>query len=173
MECSICYGETDDTVLKTKCNHIFHRECIKEWMREISNKWKLIVSIPSSKRCAPFCPYCRKRIDYLALLQGEIKESGVHVSLYQVQQEQRIAAEKHKIANKNISKGLVVAKHCTKNKYIKSKPKMKAKPRKKCAATTRKGTICKNSRNPKYGKYCGIHINLYKTEIANLETLTN
>ena len=48
-ECLICidnFNEEDD-IVKIKCNHIFHKNCIKSWLCEESNK----------------CPVCRISID--------------------------------------------------------------------------------------------------------------
>ena len=43
--CSICY-ETADNLIATKCNHVFHRDCINIWIND--------------KRI--FCPMCRKNL---------------------------------------------------------------------------------------------------------------
>jgi len=168
--CSICYTDVDGNVgHKTKCNHVFHKDCIKSWMEAISDKWQKLGGVTSESKCAPICPYCRQRIKYLKPEPGEKEKPGVHVSLYQLQQEKRIRARKNKIAKQNTSKGMVVAKHCTKNKYIKSKAKMKAKPKPKCIATTNKGTPCRNAQNPKWGKYCGTHKKHFLEAAAALE----
>ena len=44
-KCTICMMkfEEEDMVSKLKCNHIFHEDCIKEWLKEYSYK----------------CPVCR------------------------------------------------------------------------------------------------------------------
>jgi hypothetical protein len=48
-ECLICLEifEKDDLLLKIKCNHIFHSDCIKSWLCKESNK----------------CPVCRIDVD--------------------------------------------------------------------------------------------------------------
>jgi hypothetical protein len=48
-ECLICIQEfnDDDEVTKITCNHIFHKNCIKNWVCEESNK----------------CPICRIEVD--------------------------------------------------------------------------------------------------------------
>ena len=48
-ECLICIENfnDDDDVIKIPCNHIFHKNCIKSWVCEESNK----------------CPICRVEID--------------------------------------------------------------------------------------------------------------
>jgi hypothetical protein len=44
MNCSICLNEINDKdKYKTKCNHIFHEECIEFWYRKSQS-----------------CPLCRK-----------------------------------------------------------------------------------------------------------------
>ena len=50
IECSICLNEIDveDTVLKLDCEHIFHKECLKDWYLKSENK---------------NCPICREEID--------------------------------------------------------------------------------------------------------------
>jgi len=49
MECLICTEEfiEKDNIKKIKCNHLFHTECIKQWLCKESNK----------------CPICRIEID--------------------------------------------------------------------------------------------------------------
>jgi hypothetical protein len=45
MDCSICFEELGDDVVTTECNHLFHRQCIRNWLREHSS-----------------CPLCRSVI---------------------------------------------------------------------------------------------------------------
>ena len=54
--CSICLlkYEDEDDIIVLKCTHIFHKECVNEWLKNNSNK----------------CPVCREVVsegtpDYL------------------------------------------------------------------------------------------------------------
>ena len=48
QDCSICLGEyfIDDEVIKIKCNHIYHKDCIIKYLKEYGYK----------------CPVCRSEI---------------------------------------------------------------------------------------------------------------
>lgn len=41
-ECAICLDDVEDNSLKTKCNHLFHKGCIQDWIKKHNN-----------------CPMCR------------------------------------------------------------------------------------------------------------------
>lgn len=53
--CVICFEDfTDEVMLSmTECNHIFHKECLKEWV-------KVRLREPAPQR--PECPNCRTTI---------------------------------------------------------------------------------------------------------------
>ncbi len=44
-ECSICLSESDYQFIKTRCNHIFHKECIDVWLNQHNS-----------------CPFCRQTV---------------------------------------------------------------------------------------------------------------
>ncbi|TNV81907.1 hypothetical protein FGO68_gene10644 [Halteria grandinella] len=48
LTCCICFEELSDEVMirETPCQHIFHSECIMEWIK--------------AKFPKPDCPYCRE-----------------------------------------------------------------------------------------------------------------
>jgi hypothetical protein len=46
-ECSICYENNKDNLITSSiCNHIFHKNCINEWLANNNT-----------------CPYCRKKFN--------------------------------------------------------------------------------------------------------------
>ena len=49
MECSICYELLNNEIIKTNCNHTFHKECLNKWLK-----------------IRQTCPYCNQklRIEY-------------------------------------------------------------------------------------------------------------
>ena len=47
-DCSICINELDNNVVKTKCNHFYHKDCINELINHGHDK----------------CPYCRNELEY-------------------------------------------------------------------------------------------------------------
>lgn len=60
-DCGICGLSIDDKFSYTlKCNHIFHYECL---MKSFQNT-------PKFKKEMNHCPYCRKKSDYLPLVNG-------------------------------------------------------------------------------------------------------
>ena len=38
VNCSICCDKVDKNSIKLKCNHYYHKDCIKEWLCNYSNK---------------------------------------------------------------------------------------------------------------------------------------
>jgi SUMO ligase MMS21 Smc5/6 complex component len=48
IDCSICISALikDDEIIKTKCNHTFHKDCIIKYLKEYNNK----------------CPICRTEV---------------------------------------------------------------------------------------------------------------
>ena len=53
INCSICCDCIDNNAIKLKCNHYYHKDCIKEWLCNYSNK----------------CPNCKDEV-----FQGILKE---------------------------------------------------------------------------------------------------
>ena len=48
QECSICVESLNDNIaIKLKCNHIFHKKCLEEWLKKSKNK---------------DCPLCRMKV---------------------------------------------------------------------------------------------------------------
>jgi hypothetical protein len=48
-DCPICANELEQDVFKLKaCSHLFHKECITQWVRTCNNNFK-----------TPKCPLCR------------------------------------------------------------------------------------------------------------------
>ena len=52
--CAICFSELNDDPVKLKCNHIFHSECIKEWVKSSAT-----------------CPICRYNIFMCSNCNGQ------------------------------------------------------------------------------------------------------
>jgi len=46
VNCSICCDEIKDNAIKLKCNHYYHKDCIKKWLCNYSNK----------------CPNCKEEV---------------------------------------------------------------------------------------------------------------
>lgn len=63
-ECSICLSKVNKPMCKTKCGHIFHITCLKEWLKKNIT-----------------CPLCREKIlpadpdDVLCLILGNIMDN--------------------------------------------------------------------------------------------------
>ena len=62
-ECCICMEEFNrlDTIVETKCRHIFHKNCCREWLRQSRT-----------------CPVCRA--DIPSTVEGSANESGIEMS---------------------------------------------------------------------------------------------
>jgi len=62
-ECCICMEEFNrlDTIVETKCRHIFHKNCCREWLRQSRT-----------------CPVCRA--DIPSTVEGSVNESGIEMS---------------------------------------------------------------------------------------------
>tara|TARA_B110000208_G_C11783628_1_gene434768 strand:+ start:2204 stop:2533 length:330 start_codon:yes stop_codon:yes gene_type:complete len=51
-QCSICLEENNiKKSFKLKCNHIFHRECIKKWYKQVNNNYEYTLEFT--------CPLCK------------------------------------------------------------------------------------------------------------------
>lgn len=118
-ECAICgllLNEKYTYKLK-ECNHVFHYECLmKTFETNYSNKNR--------------CPYCRKKCEYLPLVNGLKKIiPGIHCELKKISEKE-----------KNDFK----LKYANKCKYVFKKGKNKDKP---CGCKCKLGY-----------EYCGKHI---------------
>ena len=62
VTCSICFDEIDNKneTVSLKCNHIYHKKCIKPWCNELHRK---------NKPCT--CPMCREKLE-----EKELKQLG-------------------------------------------------------------------------------------------------
>ena len=66
--CSICGEENNDCFHTLKCNHTFHYNCLFQSFKSMRNN---------------HCPYCRKKTNYLPLINGLRKViPGVHCNMF-------------------------------------------------------------------------------------------
>ena len=63
-ECCICMGDFNDEeiILKTKCSHVFHKDCLKSWLVSIER-----------------CPICREYLNEPS--QSSIASDDEHIAL--------------------------------------------------------------------------------------------
>ena len=74
--CDLDKNDNDQIIIKTKCNHLFHYDCLK-----IShlNKTTMGYNYYTKKEC----PYCRTSTGWLPLLKGD-PEKNVHKEYYEL-----------------------------------------------------------------------------------------
>lgn len=64
--CSICFDECyEKNILKTKCNHYFHSECLFNWMIQRYNKEKVLYHYDDVIPLRGSCPMCRNKISQI------------------------------------------------------------------------------------------------------------
>ena len=61
--CPICYDKLDDNIIKLRCGHIFHYECILHQYRTTNKR---------------ICPYCRCYGGYIELKNGVFPLKNIH-----------------------------------------------------------------------------------------------
>lgn len=61
MECYICLEVIRNNKFKLKCDHIFHKECIKLWFNK--NNYKLCKDTCKCNNRYSSCPMCRNEIN--------------------------------------------------------------------------------------------------------------
>lgn len=75
-ECLICRDEIEENdKVVTKCNHLFHHECLKDAFKQIVKHKK---THGFGTNAYNECPYCRNDAGYLPLKEGEVAEQYVH-----------------------------------------------------------------------------------------------
>ena len=64
--CCICLEECNEKLLlKTKCNHYFHSQCLFEWVIQDETQKKLIESYDDMVPLNGRCPLCRSKISQI------------------------------------------------------------------------------------------------------------
>jgi hypothetical protein len=110
--CPICYDKLDDNIIKLRCGHIFHYECILHQYRTTNKR---------------ICPYCRCYGGYIELKNGVFPLKNIHKEynelhalIYENNQEELNKTAK-KYINSNyceciIIKGKNIGSQCKKKK---------------------------------------------------------
>ena len=84
MECIICYENTNEFLEPYKCNHKFHKKCIKKWNKtcplcRTDKKNNLLTIYPNVKylNIEPYLKYEKNKYCYSNLHQMYVFQSGI------------------------------------------------------------------------------------------------
>ncbi len=54
QDCSICFGALSESAARTRCGHVFHAQCLKQWMQQATS-----------------CPICRSALHHCDKCNGQ------------------------------------------------------------------------------------------------------
>ena len=64
--CSICLDKAEEKhLLKTKCNHFFHSECLFNWIIQDKTQKTLLKCYDDIVPLKGYCPMCRNQINQI------------------------------------------------------------------------------------------------------------